>query len=54
MTGTLMSGIGMGKERSATKMLVSVGDLPRAVFGIVERVADDRRATATSLTNAAV
>ena len=51
--GMFLFGIGIGEKRvrhfyKNAEVLESVGDLPRAVFGIVERIADDRRKTAPS------
>ncbi|MEI6234773.1 MAG: hypothetical protein WCT04_17100 [Planctomycetota bacterium] len=49
--GMILFGIGIGEKRvrqfyKNAELLDSVGDLPRAVFAIVERVADDRRTLA--------
>ena len=54
--GMVLFGIGIGEKRvrqfyKNAEVLESVGDLPRAVFGIVEKVADERR-VATALSSA--
>ncbi len=52
--GVILFGIGIGEERvkhfyKNAEVLKSVCDLPRAVFWIVERIADDRRSLPSSL-----
>lgn len=51
--GLVLFGIGIGEKRvkqfyKNADVLDSIGDLPRAVFRIVEHIADDRRASASS------
>ena len=51
--GMFLFGIGIGEKRvkqfyKNAEVLESVGDLPRAVFGIVERIAGDRKVLTSS------